>query len=98
MVLEPIAISGNYESALFVRWRETVKDLQDRVDKLRLDAIDCDLIAKLATDDEKRKAFEYLANEYRAMATALEEVIATKIGNQIQTMTRVSPSDRRRTS
>lgn len=75
-----------------------MKDLQDRVEKLRLDAIDCELIAKLATDDEKRKAFEYLSKEYRSMVTALEEIITNKIANQFRAMTHASSNDQRRSS
>lgn len=73
-----------------------MKDLKDRAEKLRLDAIDCDLIAKLATDDDKRKAFEYLAEQYRAMAEAIEHVMAQRIDAQVRVMAR--PPDRSKRS
>lgn len=75
-----------------------MKDFQDRMEKLRLDAIDCDLIAKLATNDEKRKAFEILAEQYRSMALALKDLIAHKINDQMHAMVPSPSANRRRSS
>jgi hypothetical protein len=49
-----------------------MKDIQDRLERLSVEAIECDLIAGLAIDPAKRKTFERLAREYRAMADGLQ--------------------------
>jgi hypothetical protein len=49
-----------------------MKDLQDREQRLAVEAAECDLIANLATDPIKRTAFERLAREYRAMIERLQ--------------------------
>jgi hypothetical protein len=56
-----------------------MKDLTDKLEKLRSDAEDCDLIGRLATDQTKRETFRRLASQLRDMAAELEVVIATKI-------------------
>lgn len=48
-----------------------MKDIIERIEKLDQDAIDCELIAKLAVDEEKRAAFMTLAQEYKVMADRL---------------------------
>jgi hypothetical protein len=56
------AISGDeFEKAYEVR---TMKDLLNRLQKLKDDADDCLLISRLATDPHKRKAFAQLAEDY----------------------------------
>ena len=55
-----------------------MEDLKNRVEKLISDAAECDLIANLATDGDKREAFKSLANQYRAMADAIRAVIARR--------------------
>ena len=57
-----------------------MKDLEDKLEKLRLDAEDYDLIAKLATDPTRREAFRRLATQFRQMAAELEELIRTTSG------------------
>ena len=57
-----------------------MKDLKDKLEKLRLDAEDYDLIAKLATDRTRREAFRRLAAQFRQMATELEELIRATPG------------------
>jgi DICT domain-containing protein len=52
-----------------------MEDLKNRLDKVTADAADCDLIANLATDAEKRKMFRELADQYRRMADALRAEI-----------------------
>ncbi len=49
-----------------------MKDLLNRLQKLKDDADDCLLISRLATDLHKRKAFAKLAEGYKAMIVALE--------------------------
>jgi hypothetical protein len=55
-----------------------MKDLQDRLEKLRIDAEDCLLISQLATDRAKRDTFSRLATQLRGMAVDLEKTIASK--------------------
>jgi hypothetical protein len=54
-----------------------MKDIKQRIEKLRVNAEDCILISKLATSPTKREAFRKLADEYQSMARELEERIAS---------------------
>ena len=56
-----------------------MKDLKAKLEKLRADAEDCDLIGRLATDKTKRDAFTKLAIQFRSAAADLEAVIAEKV-------------------
>jgi hypothetical protein len=53
-------------------------DFKARVDKLLTEAAECDLIAGLATDVQKRELFERLARDYREMAADIEKIIAIR--------------------
>lgn len=52
-----------------------MKDFQNQREKLLKEAADCELIANLATDGEKREVFKNLAQTYREIASALAEEI-----------------------
>ena len=52
-----------------------MKDILNRLQKMKDDAEDCALISRLATDPHKRKAFAKLAEDYRAMITSFEASI-----------------------
>lgn len=54
-----------------------MKDLRDRLEKLRTDAEDCLLISKLATSPVKRQTFLTLSEQYKALADSLERTIAS---------------------
>jgi predicted transcriptional regulator len=54
-----------------------MQDVKERLDKLRVDAEDCELISKLATNPAKRLAFEALAEQYQKMARDIESLIAS---------------------
>jgi hypothetical protein len=56
-----------------------MKDLRDKLEKLRADAEDCDLIGRLATDKTKRETFKKLAIQFRSAAADIEAVIAEKL-------------------
>ena len=58
-----------------------MKDLLNRLQKLRDDADDCLLISRLATDPRKRKVFARLAEDYRAMIVTLETSIEESRGD-----------------
>jgi SepF-like predicted cell division protein (DUF552 family) len=55
-----------------------MKDLQAKLEKLLLDAEDCDLIARLATDRAKRETFARIAKQLRGMADELKADIAVR--------------------
>ena len=56
-----------------------MQDLMAHLEKLRIDAEDCALISKLATDMQKRELFARLAEHLGALASEVERVIAAKI-------------------
>jgi heme oxygenase len=56
-----------------------MKDLRAKLEKLRTDAEDCDLIGRLATDKTKRETFRKLATRLRSAAADVEAAIAQKI-------------------
>jgi hypothetical protein len=55
-----------------------VEDLQARLEKLRKEAEDCALIARLASDVRKRDLFDKLATDLRGLARDVEAVIASR--------------------
>jgi hypothetical protein len=57
---------------------DAMKDLIETLQKLRVDAEDCDLISKLATDPAKRETFAKLALRLRQSAADIEQVIAER--------------------
>ena len=55
-----------------------MRDLEAKLEKLRVDAADCDLISKLATDRAKRELFARLSRQLLVMAAEVETLIAEK--------------------
>ncbi len=55
-----------------------MEDLKAKLEKLRLEAEDCELIAKLATDVKKRATFAKLALHLKMLAREVEAVIAAR--------------------
>jgi hypothetical protein len=53
-----------------------MKELSARLEKLLIEAEDCDLIGKLATDPNKRELFKKLAVDLRTMARDVQAVIS----------------------
>jgi hypothetical protein len=53
-----------------------MEDLSAKLEKLLMDAEDCDLIGRLASDPNKRELFEKLAADLRAIARDIQLVIA----------------------
>ena len=53
-----------------------MEDLSTKLEKLLMDAEDCDLIGRLAADPNKRELFEKLAADLRAIARDIQVVIA----------------------
>jgi hypothetical protein len=56
-----------------------MKDMTAHLEKLRIDAEDCALISKLATDMQKRELFARLAEHLSLLASEVERAIATKM-------------------
>jgi hypothetical protein len=55
-----------------------VQDLKAKLEKLRTEAEDCEIIGMLATDAHKRAPFLKLAVDLRAMSRDIETVITTR--------------------
>ena len=55
-----------------------MKDLKAELEKLLTNAEDCELIARLATDNTKRETFSKIAAQLRAMAAELRTDIAAR--------------------
>jgi SepF-like predicted cell division protein (DUF552 family) len=55
-----------------------MKDLQAELERLLVNAEDCELIARLATDISKRETFRRIAIQLRAMAAELKADIALR--------------------
>ncbi len=56
----------------------TMQDHQAKLEKLLLEAEDCELIAKLATDVKKRAYFARLAVQLKALARDLQNAIVER--------------------
>ena len=67
--LKAVSVSGN--------GGRTVQHLKAKLEKLRAEADDCELIGRLATDIHKRELFLRLAVDLRDMARDIEAMIAT---------------------
>ncbi len=53
-------------------------DLCTKLEKLREDATDCELIGRLAIDENKRDFFRKLAVDLRSLAQDIADLIAVK--------------------
>jgi hypothetical protein len=56
-----------------------MKDMTAHLEKLRIDAEDCVLISKLATDMQKRELFARLAEHLSLLASEVERAVAAKM-------------------
>ena len=55
-----------------------MKDFKARVESLLTQAAECDLIANVATDIQKRELFTRLGRDFRQMAQDIEKIIAIR--------------------
>jgi hypothetical protein len=53
-----------------------MQDMRAQLEKLRVDAEDCNLISKLATDVKKRELFARLAKHLMTLASEVERAIS----------------------
>lgn len=58
-----------------------MKDLRERLDKLRADAADLALMSRRASDPQKRELFGRLADELAIEALELEQVVKRRSGS-----------------
>jgi hypothetical protein len=56
-------------------WADNMKDVRERLNKLRADAADLALISRRANDPQKRELFGRLADELAIEALELEQVV-----------------------
>ena len=56
-----------------------MEDMTAHLEKLRIDAEDCALISKLATDLQKRELFARLAEHLGVLASEVERAMATRM-------------------
>ncbi|GIQ75367.1 hypothetical protein [Bradyrhizobium sp. RD5-C2] len=52
-----------------------MKDMQAHLEKLRIEAEECELISKLATNPTKKELFARLATHHRTLADEVERAI-----------------------
>jgi hypothetical protein len=57
-----------------------MQDMKVHLEKLRVQAAECELIRDLATDTAKRELFGRLAEHFRVLAGEVERAIAAKAG------------------
>ena len=67
-----------------------MKDMQEHLERLRVQTVECEMIRDLATDRAKREMFARLAEHFKLLAGELEKEIAlrsaadTFVGRRIQ--------------
>jgi hypothetical protein len=61
-----------------------MKDLKAELEKLEVNAEDCELIARLATEPVKRETFKRIAKQLRDMAAELRADIAARSADMPQ--------------
>ncbi len=54
---------------------DQMRDMQVHLEKLRTEAAECEMIARLTTDKAKRELFTKLAQHYRVLASEVERAI-----------------------
>jgi hypothetical protein len=55
-----------------------MNDLQAKLERFEIDAAECEIIARLATDTAKRELYLRLALHYRELVADMRKAIATK--------------------
>jgi len=75
---QPDSVTENGHTKTVRLHQAKMQDLKAKLEKLLTDAEDCDLIAKLATDNVKRETFNKLARQLRQMAAEVEAVLKAR--------------------
>jgi len=55
-----------------------MKDMQEHLEKLRVQIVECEMIRDLATDPKKRDLFARLAEHHKVLAAEVEKAIGTQ--------------------
>ncbi|MBR1174356.1 hypothetical protein JQ617_10365 [Bradyrhizobium sp. KB893862 SZCCT0404] len=55
-----------------------MKDMQEHLEKLRVQIVECEMIRDLATDPKKRDLFARLAEHHKVLAAEVERAISTQ--------------------
>ncbi|WP_063685989.1 hypothetical protein [Bradyrhizobium stylosanthis] len=58
-----------------------MKDMQEHLEKLRVQIAECEIVRDLATDPKKRELFARLAEHHRVLAGELEKAIDNQRGS-----------------
>jgi hypothetical protein len=66
------------ERWLIVAGGDTMKDMQEHLERLRVQTAECEMIRDLATDKAKREMFAKLAEHFKLLADELEKEIAKR--------------------
>ena len=53
-----------------------MKDMQEQLEKLQIQLVECEIIRDLATDPKKRDLFAKLAEHYKVLAAEITRAIA----------------------
>ena len=53
-------------------------ELQVKLERFEMDAVECEIIARLATEGAKRDLYSHLALHYRQLAADIHKALATK--------------------
>jgi hypothetical protein len=53
-----------------------MKDMQEHLEKLQLQIVECEMVRDLATDPKKRDLFARLAEHYKVLAAEVTRAIA----------------------
>ena len=53
-------------------------ELQRRCEKLLVDAVECDLLAKLSTEKDEKRVFHNLSGHYHNLAKVIRTMIAER--------------------
>ncbi len=59
-----------------------MKDMQEHLEKLRTDAVDCKLISDMATDARKRELFAKISDHLNVLAAEVERAITAAKGEE----------------
>ena len=60
-----------------------MKDMEAQLEKLRVDAEDCALISRLATDPKKQELFARLAKHLETLASEVQRAIAPQVDDRV---------------
>ena len=60
---------------------EAMKDMQEHLDKLQVQIVECEMIRDEATDPKKRELFAKLAENYKVLAAEIRRAMMSVVPN-----------------